>query len=560
MPRPFRIGIPVDPSTGSTVLHASSSLWQRQGPDQQAANNGQDNQNGPDLESNSISDTSSTGGGGSGGGNTSATAMIVTGVLLGVILLVCLFVLIRSLRKRLNPRSKSQPGPLKKIWNKLRGSAPGSKTKYKRTGDTDDHRFNREVRMREAQDNLEDALQDVNVQRTAARGQGTNNGQDGVNRNASVRSVMTLPAYRPKAIDTEQVLGREGERDGIDTVVEMPTAEEDEAMREDEMNALYQIRLARRQQIAEREQRRQERREARERHDHHALTDIRDRARVASQQATTQVEDLRDAHEQIKLSRQRAVSSVSYADVGVVRADGTRLRANSTESERVGLLSDAGSIALSTHDSHTLQHRRQPSSQSVLSIDTFRSTPMSSASRSGSPGLGGHSRTGSRSQLGEELPRTGSAFSQRAGSSPELIDAAEADIGGSEMPLHSPPGYDDVSLDELTPAHSHQSGPSANPSGRSSPYNEPPPDYPGRNHEPEGPTQARQNRLSAHMADLAEQQRAEGQGQGHSRTSSRGVGGVPQLPSLRLNRLPQIVVEPSSAVPRDDQQEERRWS
>lgn len=446
---------------------------------------------------------------------------------------------------------------MKKVWNKLSGS---SKTRYKRTGDADDDGFSRQVRMREAQDNLEDALQDVNVQRTAASG--PNSGQDGVNRNTSVRSVMTLPAYRPKAIDTEQVIGREGERDGIDTVVELPTAEEDEAMREDEMNALYQIRLARRQQIAEREQRRQERREARERHDHRALEDIRDRARVASQQATTQVEELRDAHNQIKQSRQRAVSSVSYADVGLVRADGTRLRANSAESERIGLLSDAGSIALSTHDSHTLQHRRQPSSQSVLSIDTFRSNPGSSASRSGSPGVsGGHSRAGSRSQLGEELPRTGSAFSQRAGSSPELIDAAEADLGDSDMPPHSPPGYDDVSLEELTPAHSHQSGPSANPSGRNSPYNEPPPDYPGREHQAEGPTQARQNRLSAHMADLAEQQRGEGQGQGHSRAGSRGVGGVPQLPSLRLNRLPQIVVEPSSAIPRDDQEQERRpWS
>lgn len=481
---------------------------------------------------------------------------IVVGSIVGVILLVCLFVLLRSLRKRLNPASKHQPGPFKKVWNKLSGS-----TKYKRTGDADDDGFNRQVRMREAQDNLEDALQDVNVQRTIAGGPGANNGQDGVNRNTSVRSVMTLPAYRPKAIDTEQVLGREGERDGIDTVVELPTAEEDETMREDEMNALYQIRLARRQQIAEREQRRQERREARERHDHRALEDIRDRARVASQQATTQVEELRDAHEQIKQNRQRAVSSVSYADVGLVRADGTRLRANSAESERVGLLSDAGSIALSTHDSHTLQHRRQPSSQSVLSIDTFRSNPGSSASRSGSPGFGGgHSRAGSRSQLGEELPRTGSAFSQRAGSSPELIDAAEADLGDSDMPLHSPPGYDDVSLEELTPAPSQQSGPSANPSGRNSPYPEPPPDYPGRGQEAEGPTQARQNRLSAHMADLAEQQRTEGQGQGHSRAGSRGVGGVPQLPSLRLNRLPQIVVEPSSAAPRDDPEQERRWS
>lgn len=79
MPRPFRIGIPVDPSTGSAVLHASSSLGRRQSPDQQGAN-GQDNQNsqnGPDLESNSISGTNSdSSGGGGGGGSTSATAMV----------------------------------------------------------------------------------------------------------------------------------------------------------------------------------------------------------------------------------------------------------------------------------------------------------------------------------------------------------------------------------------------------------------------------------------------------------------------------------------------------
>ena len=414
--------------------------------------------------------------------------------------------------------------------------------------------------MREAHDNLEDALHDaLSQQETAARSaQAAANGQDGVNRNTSVRSVMTLPAYRPKATDTEQVLGREGERDGIDTVVEMPTAEEDETRREEEMDALYQIRVARRRQIAEREARRQERREARDRHDYLTLADVRERARIASEQAQREVEELRSAHEAIKDQRQRAVSSVSYHDVGLVRADGTRLRANSAESERMGLLSDAASIAQSTQDSSqsVQQHRRAPSSHSVLSMDTFHSNLPGSGSRSGSPGAAtGHSRASSRGQLGESLlPRTESGLSQRAGSSPELIDAAEADLGDTDMPLHSPPGYEDVSLEEITPAQSHQSGQSAAPSGTNSPYTEPPPDYPGR----EGPTQARQHRLSAHMAELADQQRqSEGQ-QGHSRTSSRGVGGVPQLPSLRLHRLPQIVIEPSSAVPRDDDHEERR--
>lgn len=420
--------------------------------------------------------------------------------------------------------------------------------------------------MREAQDNFEDALQDALAQQQAANGSGNGN-RTNVDRHTSVRSVMTLPAYRPQAAETEQVLGREGERAGIDTVVEMPTAEDEEAMREEEMEALYQIRLARRRQIAERDERRQERREARERNDNRALAELRQRARLANEQGHRNLEGLRDQHDAARQIRQRAVSSVSYADLGVVRADGTRLRADSVDSEQMGLLSDAASIALRQRDSHiSLQHRRAPSSQSVLSIDTFRS----SNDRSGSPGRGtGRSRASSRGQMMESyaMPRAGSAMSQRAGSTPELIDAAEADLGSNLMPPQSPPGYDEVSLDDVELTRSNHTGQSdlSDPSGRGSPYNEPPPDYPGAgaNSQHESPTQARQNRLSAHMADLAAEQQQltapEPQGErGHVRTTSRGVGGVPQLPSLRLNRLPQIVIEPSSAFPRDEHEMEDR--
>jgi hypothetical protein len=70
MPRPFRIGIPVDPSTGSAVLHASSSLGPRQDPDQ---NNDQGSQNPHELENNAIAQAQSSGG---GGDNTNATAMV----------------------------------------------------------------------------------------------------------------------------------------------------------------------------------------------------------------------------------------------------------------------------------------------------------------------------------------------------------------------------------------------------------------------------------------------------------------------------------------------------
>ncbi|KUI70369.1 hypothetical protein VM1G_06156 [Cytospora mali] len=548
MPRSFRLGIvPFGPSIGS-----ASAILRRQNSNQDNSNHqdGSSNTGGSGAAENTISSHNSP----------NTTAIIIAVSIVGLVVLVCLFLVVRTLRAR-HPDPKYLPAPLKKVWQKW--NVKSYPAKYKRTGDSDDDMSSHRIRMREAHDNLEDALHDALAQQQLARGSQPNNNavtQDGVNRNTSVRSVMTLPVYRPKAAETEQVLGREGERDGIDTVVEMPTAEEDEAAREEEMDALYQIRVARRRQIAEREQRRQQRREARERRDYLTLHDVRERARIASEQAQREVEELREAHEAIKLSRQRAVSSVSYHDVGLVRADGTRLRANSGESERTGLLSDAASIAQSTQESHPLQHGRAPSSHSVLSIDTFQSAQGGSP-RSGSPGLGtGHSRTSSRGQLGESLlPRTGSALSQRAGSSPELIDAAEADLGDADMPAHSPPGYEDVSLDEVTPAQSHQSGHSAAPSGRNSPYAEPPPDYPGSGEERQGPTQARQNRLSAQIADLVDQQRLSPEGQqGHSRTSSRGVGGIPQLPSLRLNRLPQIVIEPSSAVPRDDENAEER--
>lgn len=457
-------------------------------------------------------------------------------------------ILMRTVRAR-HPDPRYIPTPfLKKLWTKWNVPSQGA-GKYSRTDGNDNNDPNfRRSRMREAQDNFEDTLQDVVAQQGAARGPTSGVQMNSVNRNTSVRSVMTLPAYRPNATDQEQVLGREGERGGIDTVVELPRAEsEDEMMREEEMEALYQIRLTRRRQIAEREERRQQRREARERNDTAALQAIRERTQEASRNNNSMVDDLREAHEAIKQARQRAVSSVSYGEVGLVRADGTRLRANSQESERMGLLGDSASIALSTAD--TLQHRRAASSTSILSIDTFRST-QNGGSRTASPALVTGSRTSSRSVLGDALPRTSSS-SNRAGSSPEIIDAAEADLGDGGMPDQSPPGYDDVSLDDMTPVRSHQSHNSVQSiqsfqsfqSGPNSPYNEPPPDYPG-------PTQARQNRLSAHMTEDQHLSVSAPQ-HGHSRSSSRGVGDAPQLPSLRLNRLPQIVIEPSSAHPVD---------
>jgi len=400
---------------------------------------------------------------------------------------------------------------------------------YEPAGDEEDATRLRDRRQPNRRDNTPAASQPST----------TPTAETGVDRNVSVRSVMTLPVYRPKAAENEQVLGREGERDGIDVVVEMPTAEVEEEMREEEMDALYQIRAARRRQITEREERRRLRREARDNGNLSALGELRERARGEAERNVQEIDSLRQEHERLRDTRQRAVSSVSYADLGVARADGTRLRANSTESERVGLLSDAASISQSAHSGgeSLYQRRERSTSSAALSIDTARSAdpPLESPGLvmvSSQFSLVSAGRARSATNSGANTPRF-SAVSTRAGSSPEIIDVEDADLGESVMP---PPGYDEVSLDEVPHQHSRRTSAL---SGRNSPYTEPPPDYPG-------PAQIRNNRLSAHMDDLAAQSTPE---EGRQRSSPRSPGSIPQLPSLRLSRLPQIVIDPSSARP-----------
>lgn len=360
-----------------------------------------------------------------------------------------------------------------------------------------------------------------------------NNIAGGVDRNTSIRSVVTLPAYNMVPGQNEQVLGREGDRGGIDIVLEFPeTIDEEESQREAEMEALYQVRIARRRENEEREERRRLRREARERGDHVALRELQSRPANTSTGPT--VEELRVEHDRIKRERQRAVSSVAYGDLGVARHDGTRLRANSEESERQGLLGDAASMAASTH-----YHRRDQSASSVLSIDTVNSDLPS-------PGF-----TRSRANSRPESPLRRSMgpvdlsdnHEDRAGSSPEMINH-------DDIPLSSPPGYENVSLDT--------------PNGEASPLphhiTEPPPDYTspiyGRG---EGPTLATTgSRRSQNLDELMAERRRSTHSTNSNilprderRTftrSTRGVGGIPQLPSLRLGSLPSIQVDPGSPM------------
>ncbi|KAG4421048.1 hypothetical protein IFR04_005811 [Cadophora malorum] len=480
----------------------------------------------------------------------------IIGAIIGVLALVLGFYFIRRTRiKHKNPKYIPTPF-LKKAWQKWSPSP-----------------------MQHKLPNANESLEPVSTRNRASNrtsnppssfdANAVANAAAGVDRNTSVRSVMTLPAYRPNALGNEQVLGREGDRGGIDVVIEFPETQDDEEQRrEEEMEALYQVRLARRRENEEREERRRLRREARERGDYVALREIAARARAASGASAGQtVEELRAEHERIKKERQRAVSSVSYGDLGVARHDGTRLRANSQDSERQGLLGDAASIAASSR-----YHRRDRSTSSILSIDTQTSDLPS-------PGL-----TRSRATSNVDSPRRGSQQTERrpstsnegrAGSSPEMIEH-------EDVPPNSPPGYENISLD--TPHDEN-------------PQREPPPDYTspvlarGEQHptiesslppttttsstpvSPLSPelrpssvaisVDSRGSRRESRTDQLRDSRTSSSSSLStsrppHERRGSRGVGGVPQLPSLRLAGLPSIQVDPGS--PRTGRQSDNERS
>ncbi|RDL31094.1 Uncharacterized protein BP5553_09883 [Venustampulla echinocandica] len=452
--------------------------------------------------------------------NPSPTLAITIGVLtlvLGITIFLCLF--LRRLRiKHKNPKYVPTPF-LQRAWENWE-PAPS----HHRLPDTGDHLEPISDRRtanspRPSQSSFGGGAggngeTGSNSRTTAAATASAASNAARVDRNTSVRSVMTLPAYNQNPLQHEQVLAREGERGGIDIVIEFPeSGDQEEERRQQEMEALYQVRMARRRENEEREERRTLRREARERGDYVALRELQARARASSAaSAGASVEELRAEHERLKTERQRAVSSVSYADLGVARHDGTRIRASSMESEREGLLGDAASIAASS-----LYHRRDRSVSSVVSIDTTTDLP--------SPGL---TRPRTHSRPDSPLRRVGGASHDegagegRAGSSPEMIDH-------DEFPPNSPPGYENIPLET-----SHVE-----------PINEPPPDY-------SSPVLARGEQQEMFPAAHGSERRASGtissatRPVSDERRTSRGVGGVPQLPSLRIGNLPSIEIDPGS--------------
>jgi len=202
----------------------------------------------------------------------------------------------------------------------------------------------------------------------------TNNA--GIQRETSIRSIMTLPPYSASPKPTEQVVAREGERGGMDMVVEFPeTADEQEHRREELMESLYQLRLRRRQELAEREARRQDRREARARGDSARLEQLAAEIRARRQGvngSNTSLNATALVAEHQSRERDRRISSVSYASLGHVRHDGSRLRADSYDSDHHPLLPNAvmDSSSPSLMDPPSMRSRVQSFTSSIMTAST----------------------------------------------------------------------------------------------------------------------------------------------------------------------------------------------
>ncbi|KAK6527126.1 hypothetical protein TWF281_010319 [Arthrobotrys megalospora] len=190
-----------------------------------------------------------------------------------------------------------------------------------------------------------------------------------LDRQNSVRSVITLPPYREMAeMDLERTIGREGERAGLDTIVQHPeTAEEEEDRREERMQAMYELRLQRRAQRAAREAR----------SGNGSVTTLgNDGGNGNGSSVSLTAMDMeaggsgRTASEltaAILNDRTRRLSEVSYAEVGYARHDGSRVR--TTSSNRNNAASSDSQPLLADNASGSGAGRRSRAG-SMLSLNT----------------------------------------------------------------------------------------------------------------------------------------------------------------------------------------------
>ncbi|KAK4547194.1 hypothetical protein LTR36_001415 [Oleoguttula mirabilis] len=396
-------------------------------------------------------------------GSTSTKAIIIVVVSIAIVvsLVVLAYICLKAIRTRHSHPKYVPTQYLKRKWQTWtpRGLT-GSKGVY--SARLQDNPSVPTLHLRSGNRSARNSSQNiVDMERAQDATQNETGAGATVDRNTSVRSVMTLPAYSRSLRENERVIAREGERDGIDVVLEQPeTIEEEEERREDEMEGLYQIRLQRRQEISEREERRRRRREARDRGDFAELQRLRNESLLATEQREISGAVAMIAEHQGQ-SRDRRVSSVSYAELGVARHDGTRIRANSSESDRP-LLDSAASISggasirpWPTHDSLSAHHRDRSTASSLMSASDVSDTEveMPPFGRAGSDYEvvtlnTAHSRNTSHTPT---PAGTRSRASSNNGPPRPSIDTGSIDLGEAQIPDFEPPSYDGEGFEEAPP-------------------------------------------------------------------------------------------------------------
>lgn len=361
--------------------------------------------------------------------------VIIIVIILGF-LAAALYVYLRSYR-----RTHADPKYVPTQFLKSRWRSWGSRTSYGRMGRHHDEQSSHNLQTSDTSYNpsvVTTETSAIHAAEAAERG-------NGVDRNTSVRSTITLPPYNPSLSPSERLIAREGERAGIDTVIEFPeTVEEEELRREEDMESLYQIRQARRREIEEREERRRERQLARETGDWARVEQLRldgqMRARARADSGASASSSLNPGvpassstliveHNARTGSRERRVSSVSYADLGLARHDGSRLRADSVESsDQRPLLDSAASMGgredRSRYNSPSA-HRRNFSAESYLS----------------------------HASADEDTPRTSMAGDRSGSIPPRQMIHPDASAGagtgpGDEFPPVDPPRYEAAGYEE----------------------------------------------------------------------------------------------------------------
>ncbi|KAI9862406.1 MAG: hypothetical protein M1824_001399 [Vezdaea acicularis] len=385
------------------------------------------------------------------GGN---TIIIVIAILCSVSALIITYVVLRIIRiKHKSPRYVPTAF-LKHRWEKWK---PSSGHSYEN--------IDPQTAAGRASSDVTLEIRQRNSSNPASASNNTN-GSANVDRNTSVRSVQTLPPYKFEPSEHERVLGRAGERGGIDVVVEFPEPEEAlEARRDGEMEALYQIRLARRREAAEREERRRRRRIAREAGDTATLEQLRlerearrRAASLASGGVGTPMESstsLSTAIMQAELAsrdreRERRVSSVSYADVGLARHDGTRVRQSEDDDNRPLL------ETTSTRSSGGTRNR----SGSALSVSTLasedqsppatgRSAERDRADSAASSFRAPHSRQSSQGGPAASRDLTPILTSVSASSATSVQHPPLPEVDGEDF-VGEPPRYDEIRRGEST--------------------------------------------------------------------------------------------------------------